>query len=45
MSKSRLTIWEDEHDNILAELLSSHSDEAETQKQKANEAQEADHQG
>jgi hypothetical protein len=45
MSKSRLSVWEDEHENLLAELLSSQSDEAETKKQKANEGKEADHRG
>jgi hypothetical protein len=47
MIKSRLSEWEDEHENLLAELLSSHSDEAEnkTQKENAHEGKEADHRG
>lgn len=36
MSKSRLSVWEDEHENLLAELLSSPSDEAETKPKKQN---------
>ncbi len=44
MNKSRLSMWEDEHENLLAELLSSQSGDAET-KTKNNEAQEADHRG
>lgn len=45
MIKSRLSEWEDKHENLLAELLSSHSDEAETQKENAHEGKEADHRG
>ena len=46
MNKSRLSAWEDEHENLLAELLSSQSDEAETKKEKtANEGKEAEHRG
>jgi hypothetical protein len=49
MSKrSRLSEWEDTHENLLAELLSSDSEVSEATQNKtknANASQNADHQG
>jgi hypothetical protein len=48
MSKSRLSAWEDEHENLLAELLASQSDEAETKTKNQNkhdQASQPSHQG
>jgi hypothetical protein len=48
MNKSRLSDWEDKHETLLAELLSSQSGEAENQNQNKNnndQASQPSHQG
>lgn len=44
MPKSRLQEWEDSHENLLAELLSSDGNDASKPKEKENAQSKGDHQ-
>jgi hypothetical protein len=44
LKRSRLSIWEDSHENLLAELLSADSDKAKDKPKENNDEEAQDHQ-